>query len=265
LSGQTAENGHQNRDWLYAAPDAATEDLQYRAGRRHTATVRSVKIILLLAVVALCGLLVYNFTEDRHSTVSLARQHERQAAAEEKSKAAEQVIGPVRNPADVLPEGVMPAAAAQSKIAMIGARYGGLDDKRQPYTITAAEASRSPDSPDVVHLADPMADLTLTDGGWIAVQSRRGIYMQKEQELFLEDHVRFFHDIGYELLTEGLHMDLKTHEVRADTKVAGHGPAGAIEAQGMDFVPADDKVIFAGPAKMTLFLQTRNLFLKEAP
>ncbi|TNE26710.1 MAG: LPS export ABC transporter periplasmic protein LptC [Alphaproteobacteria bacterium] len=261
MSGQTAENGHQDRDWLYAAPDAATEKLQHQAGRRHTATVRSVKILLLLAVVALCGLLVYNFTEDRHSTVNLARQHD----AENSTATVAKKAGPAHSQTDVLPEGVMPAAAAQSKIAMIGARYGGLDNKRQPYTITAAEASRSPDSPDVVHLSDPMADLTLTDGGWIAVQSRRGVYMQEEQELFLEDHVRFFHDIGYELLTEGLHMDLKTHEVRADKKVAGHGPAGAIEAQGMDFVPADDKVVFTGPAKMTLFLQTKNLFLKEAP
>lgn len=265
MTGQTAENGHQDRDWLYAAPDAATEDMQHQAGRRHTATVRGVKILLLLAVVALCGILVYNFTEDRHSTVNLARQHDRQAAAETDATSAAKTAKTAHNQMDVLPEDVMPAAAAQSKIAMIGARYGGLDDKRQPYTITAAEASRSPDSPDVVHLSDPMADLTLTDGGWIAVQSRRGVYMQKEQELFLEDHVRFFHDIGYELLTEGLHMDLQTHEVRADKKVAGHGPAGAIEAQGMDFVPADDKVIFTGPAKMTLFLQTRNLFLKEAP
>lgn len=264
MSGQTAENGHQNRDWLYAAPDVATENLQHQAGRRHTATVRSVKIILLLAVVTLCGLLVYNFTEDKHSTVSLTRPHDRTAMAENKAPPLTKTAGTAQNSADVLPEGVMPSAMAQSKIAMIGARYGGLDDKKQPYTITAAEASRSPDSPDVVHLADPMADLMLTDGGWIAVQSQRGVYMQKEQQLFLEEHVRFFHDIGYELLTESLHMDLQTHEVRSETKVAGHGPAGAIEAQGMDFVPEKNKVIFAGPAKMTLFLQTRNLFSKEA-
>lgn len=265
MNGQIAENGHQNRDWLYAAPDAATEHLQHQAGRRHTAVVRGVKIILLLAVVILCGVLVYNFTEDRHSTVSLARQHERQAAAENKSEAIPQNTVSVQNQADILPEGVMPSAAAQSKIAMIGARYGGLDDKRQPYTITASEASRRPDSPDVVHLVDPMADLTLADGGWVAVQSRHGIYMQKEQQLFLEEHVRFFHDIGYELLTEDLHMDLKTHDVRSRKKVAGHGPAGAIEAQGMDFLPAENKVVFSGPAKMTLFLQTKNLFLKGAP
>lgn len=265
MSGQIAENGHKNRDWLYAAPDTAAEDLRHLAGRRHTATVRNVKIVLLLCVVALCGLLVYNFTEDRHSTVSLARQHERQAAAETKNPQPAPDAASAQGVAEGLPATVMPSAAAQSKIAMIGARYGGLDEKRQPYTITAAEASRSPDSPDVVNLTDPMADLTLTDGGWIAVQSRRGTYIQNEQQLFLEDHVRFFHDVGYELVTDGLHMDLKTHDVRADKKVAGHGPAGAIEAQGMNFVPAENKVIFSGPATMTLFLQTKNLFSKEAP
>ncbi len=250
----TAEN-HAGRDWLHTAGNSTSGLKQLQQGRRHTAMVKTLKTVLVLAAALLCALLVYNLTaseDDRSLAVSGV------GGAVQQSQTADT---PAQPPARGTPE-PLAAVSAQSEIAMIGARYGGMDNKGRPFTITADSASRSPDMPDIINLQKPMADILLADSGWIAVESLRGVYMQDHMQLFLHENVRFFHDTGYEMHTGDLHIDLKTSMVRGTTPVSGHGPAGAVEAGGMVFDPSEDKIIFNGPARLTLFLPTKDIFLE---
>lgn len=67
------------------------------------------------------------------------------------------------------------------------ARYHGVDDKGRPYTVTAATAQQ--DGPDRVNLTMPKADITLGDGTWMMVQSKRGVYLQQSSQLDLSRDV----------------------------------------------------------------------------
>ncbi len=135
---------------------------------------------------------------------------------------------------------------------LLNPRYESQDSKNQPYTITAARAVQSVHDPEVVMLDKPMADITLKDGTWLAVEALKGSYRQNTEQLLLEDTVKLFHDLGYEMKTEKLLVNLKTQEAWSDKDVHGHGPAGTLEATGMQAQTEEGRLIFTGPAKLVL-------------
>ncbi|MBF0250329.1 MAG: LPS export ABC transporter periplasmic protein LptC [Alphaproteobacteria bacterium] len=135
---------------------------------------------------------------------------------------------------------------------MDNARYVGVDDKRQPYTVTADLARLDSDS-SAVSMEMPKADLTLEDGTWLVLTADNGRFLQKEDKLELEGGVNLFHDTGYEMETQQLIMDLKKNTAVSNTPVHGHGPFGEIKSQGLRLIDKGQVIHFTGPARLTLY------------
>lgn len=136
-------------------------------------------------------------------------------------------------------------------------RYESQDSKGQPFTITAARAVQSDQDPNVVVLEKPAADIFLNGGAWVAAQADQGFYRQQEEKLLLQGNVLLFHDQGYEIKTGKILMHIKSREAWSDQPVAGHGPAGTLEATGLTFQGGQEganreKLIFTGPVRLVL-------------
>lgn len=131
-------------------------------------------------------------------------------------------------------------------------RFESVDEKNQPYTLTADLAVQKSDDENVMLLTKPLGDLLLNSGSWIAIKAEDGTYWKDEEKLLLTKNVRLFHDEGYEMTMAELHIDLKTHTAKSETPIKGQGPAGSIEASGLNGDNANGILTFTGPAKLIL-------------
>ncbi len=115
---------------------------------------------------------------------------------------------------------------------MLNPNYAGLDEKAQPFTVTATEMHKpSPDSPSI-DLVQPKADLLMADGSWAYVTADKGRYDQVSQLLELQGNVNFFQDEGYELRTAGATFDLVGGSAYGFDPIEGQGPFGTLRAEG---------------------------------
>lgn len=201
-----------------------------RVNKTYSRFVRAMRLILPLIAIGIVGLLV-----------SWPRIEERMD----------------KPPAGSMADTAAPQAVGQNEL--VNPRYESQDDKSQPFTLTATRALQSSDNPDIVFLYSPMGDINLNDGSWIAAEARKGQYNQKEEQLDLSGHVRLFHDSGYELITEKLHIDMRDNRAASDSAVAGQGPAGTLAATGLQAEMASGTLIFTGPAKLVLHQALKGL------
>jgi lipopolysaccharide export system protein LptC len=136
---------------------------------------------------------------------------------------------------------------------LLAPRFDTYDKDGRPYAITAERAYQTMDSTDIIYLEKPVADSTMSDGSWVALESVAGTYNQVKQTLFLEGNVKLFHDAGYSLLTEKLDIDLDNNKAVSDVAITGQGPIGQLEASGMVADGLSNVLIFTGPAKITIY------------
>jgi lipopolysaccharide export system protein LptC len=133
---------------------------------------------------------------------------------------------------------------------LIDAHYRGVDNRGQPYTVTAASGQQV--SAEQVDMTTPKADMTMQSGNWVMLQADHGVYMQHKAELDLSGHVVMYRDDGIFLRTSIATMDLKAGFAAGSQVVSVEGPFGTIDATG--FAAADKGTIlqFTGPARMVL-------------
>lgn len=186
---------------------------------RHSSVVRRLRLILPLIAVALVVIMLV--WTDMGGTIEPVR----------KEDVAPQTVG--RN-------------------ELLKPKFQSEDQKQQPYTITAERAFQEQENLDKVILDKPVADVSLKNGAWVAIEAKDGEYLQSSQKLKLIGNVKMFHDKGYELSTETMDLDVQAETAVTDKHVSGQGPAGTIEGTGMQANGKDGIIIFTGPARMTI-------------
>lgn len=138
------------------------------------------------------------------------------------------------------------------KNELLNPKFQSEDQKQQPYTITADRAFQESENLDLVILEKPVADVSLKNGAWIAMEAKDGEYLQSTQHLKLRGDVKVFHDKGYELSTDEVDLDVQAQTANTSRPVSGHGPAGTIEGTGMKADGKQGIIVFTGPARMTI-------------
>jgi lipopolysaccharide export system protein LptC len=152
------------------------------------------------------------------------------------------------------------------KNELLNPKFESMDDKKQPYTITAKRAVQAKEGENTVILESPTADMLLNSGNWIAIKAIEGAYKQDDRTLLLEGDVKLFHDNGYEMEMAKLNIDLNSNKAWSDTEVKGHGPAGTLVAKGLQADSNSGSLIFNGPATLVLVNGEDSLDLgKMAP
>ncbi len=222
MTATPTPSGPSDRDSRHRLLDAATSRLRQvpgaRALLRRRVTIRLTKYLLPAAALALLTVIALWPEFDR--ATERARISFRRIAAEI--------------------EGA----------TMVEPRYRGVDERNRPYTVTAEKARQS--SQDRIDLVSPKADITMEDGRWLMLQSRKGVYIQSDGHLDLSDDVTLYRDDGTTMTTATASIDLKAGAALSADPVHVEGPFGSIDAQGFVITDKGAALVFTGPAKAIL-------------
>ncbi|MDP6704932.1 MAG: hypothetical protein QF893_01205 [Alphaproteobacteria bacterium] len=138
-------------------------------------------------------------------------------------------------------------------LAMLRPRYLGTDAEGRPFTITADTATQDPADLRRVTLVDMQADMTMTDGSWITLLARGGVFHQGRKTLSLDGPVSVHSDLGYEFHTGDLAVDLAAGAVEARSPVSGQGPLGRLSADAMTIEEQGARLHFRDNVSVTLY------------
>ncbi|HLI10908.1 MAG TPA: LPS export ABC transporter periplasmic protein LptC [Alphaproteobacteria bacterium] len=159
-----------------------------------------------------------------------------------------------RNRVDSFHIGIAKMSAEDiENLRMINPRYQGLDNRGEPYTVTARSAVKRNPKSDLIELDSPQADITLQRGNWVTLKSDYGAYREQDQQLNLVGSVSLFQDEGYEFHTLSAHIDMANNTADGDDPVQGQGPAGQITSQGFRILDKGARIIFTGKAHLLLY------------
>ena len=136
---------------------------------------------------------------------------------------------------------------------IINARFTGTDSQNRPYSVTADTASQAKNTPDVVDLAFPKADITLRTGAWLALSADTGTFDRNKQVLRLKGAVNLFHDQGYELRTSAADIFMKQGTASGNKPVSGQGPIGTVHSTGFRILDGGKRVLFTGKSRLVLY------------
>ena len=130
------------------------------------------------------------------------------------------------------------------------ARYHGVDNMGQPYTVTATVAKQA--GPERIDLTAPVGDVSLKSGAWLMVKSQQGVYLQHTQQLDLSGNVTLYRDDGTTLVTDSAAVDLKVGAAAGAAMTHAEGPWGTLDAQGFTATDNGTIIHFFGPGRLVL-------------
>jgi lipopolysaccharide export system protein LptC len=134
---------------------------------------------------------------------------------------------------------------------MQGARYHGLDQQGQPFTVTAGNAIQQ--GPDNVALTRPVGDMTLKSGAWLELRSNTGMFNQKSQILDLAGDVTLYRNDGTTVTTSKAAINLQSGNAHGTAPTDVQGPFGTLHADhGFVLANRGTAITFNGPATLTL-------------
>lgn len=142
-------------------------------------------------------------------------------------------------------------ALVPEALQLVAPRFQGLDELNRPYTITARLA-RQPGQEEVMLLDLPRADIRLTDGAWVYVESDRGRYDRTAQHLDLEGDVQIYHDNGTLFRTEAAAVQVDAGTAHGERPTRVQGSFGTVESEGFEMLERGTVMIFTGRARAIL-------------
>ncbi len=136
-------------------------------------------------------------------------------------------------------------------VRLMDPRYQGLDEENRPFTVTADVATQT-ENADIVDLDRPRADVLLTDGSWVLLESNDGRFDKGRHRLDLWGDVTLWQDGGNLLVTAAAEVQLQEGSASGDKPVAAQGPFGTLVSEGFRLTERGQVVIFTGRSRAVL-------------
>lgn len=137
--------------------------------------------------------------------------------------------------------------------SMINPRFLGIDKENLTYSITADLARNLTLGTPSVELEMPKADIALSDGSWLVLTAKNGVFQEAKNTLDLIGSVNLFHDSGYEFQTKKAEVDLKKGLAWGKEAVTGQGPFGELQGQGFNLLDKGKIIVFTGKSKLMIY------------
>ena len=147
------------------------------------------------------------------------------------------------------------APELDGSLRMVKARYMGVDDRNQSYTVTAAEANQLAPQSSLVFLKEIKADVFIDDvsGQWLALTAKEGMYERNNGLLDLTGNVSIYSDQGHEFHTEKARIDLDARIADGDMPVNGQSPFGILQAGNFHLDGDNQEMVFGNGVKLIIF------------
>jgi lipopolysaccharide export system protein LptC len=144
---------------------------------------------------------------------------------------------------------------------MQNAKYHGIDDSGQAFTITANTATDQ--GSDEVALEQPEGDISLKSGAWLVLKSDAGLLHQRSQTLGLNGNVTLYRNDGTVLNVATADINLRQSSANSTAPVEVQGPFGTLNAaNGFSLSDRGADILFKGPVKLVL-IQAGNADLVQ--
>ena len=139
-----------------------------------------------------------------------------------------------------------------ASLTMENARISGINKKNNKYSITAKNINQSPNQLEMFNLEGPHAEMMLSDGSKVSIDSEIGEYNEKIQKLFLMKNVTFVHESGHKMLTESIEINIDQNTAKTESLVSGEGPLGKIKSDGFVISQGGKKITFKGNSRLII-------------
>jgi len=130
--------------------------------------------------------------------------------------------------------------------------YTGLDNKNEPYSLLATQATRPANLHGIYDLTKPEGEITLQSGAWLDGKADYGRYDEVGKKLWLGGNVHIFHDKGYQITSDEAQINLNNNDAWGDKNVLIQGAFGTIRGKGFRFLDSGHTVVIEGPATALL-------------
>lgn len=140
----------------------------------------------------------------------------------------------------------------ENDLAMVKPRLTGVDEKGNPFVITASMAVQDAHNARKATLRDIEADLQLEKQGWLNARAKSGMVDMAAGKLEMGGGIAVFTDTGYELHTKAAAMDLKQGQVHGHDAVTGRGPGGGLRADRFHMDRRQNLLTLSGNVRMQL-------------
>jgi lipopolysaccharide export system protein LptC len=146
--------------------------------------------------------------------------------------------------------GVQESTTTIAKPIMKSPRYQGVDEKKQPYTVTASEAVQ--EDARTILLSTVMADMRFQDASWVMISAGRATMDIIDRTLLLRDRISINHDAGYEFYASQVRVDLNKGTAKSESVIEGQSPFGYIRADGFVASRNEKKLVLQGHVKVII-------------
>lgn len=139
-------------------------------------------------------------------------------------------------------------AANPTDSDLLQPRYFAVDEKGQPFSLTAKRAKEKDPAAGLVDLDEPEAEMTEIGGAWVTIRGRNGEYNRQTKILRLKGDVRILRDDGTEYRTEEAFTDIAAGTAWGDSYIVGQGPQGEVAGQGFRMSDRGKTMVFTNRA-----------------
>lgn len=139
-------------------------------------------------------------------------------------------------------------AANPADSDLVQPRYFAVDEKGQPFSLTAKRAKEKDPAAGLVDLDEPEAEMTELSGAWVTMRGRMGEYNRQTKILHLKGDVRILRDDGTEYRTEEAFSDVAAGTAWGDSYIVGQGPQGEVAGQGFRMSDRGKTMVFTNRA-----------------
>jgi lipopolysaccharide export system protein LptC len=137
--------------------------------------------------------------------------------------------------------------ALEDGLRMLSPSFTGRTPNGEPYVVTADWALPDAPNPNRIKLRGVEATMTLADGRIATLLAADGAFFPQIKRLRIENGVAVTTSDGYRVDTNAATVDADGRSLRTDGAVRATGPTGSIQADLLEALDAEDRIVkFSG-------------------
>jgi lipopolysaccharide export system protein LptC len=155
-------------------------------------------------------------------------------------------------------ENVIDEPQAKAEVTVNNVKYDGRDDRGRPYSITAEAASHADGDERHIALANPLADIVMGSGAYVALTAQTGMLDRDTDIIVLNGDVTLFHDNGLSFQTDSATINMKDKTAEGSAPVEGQNGDGELISEGFRVQDDGDTIVFTGKAYMKIYPKQKD-------
>ena len=136
---------------------------------------------------------------------------------------------------------------------MVNPRFFAIDEKGEPFNLTAETAFELPGETRRIQLDAIKADVLKHNDRWIAVDAQKGIYSQAEDTMELLEKVNLYTQTGEEIETTQALINMKNRDIVGHQEVFLRSSSGHAKAEGFSVTQDGTVVRLTGKTRAVVY------------